>query len=175
MRQILPLLTILMLALGGPAAAQQRAVPPDAQTLRYSFSPLVKQAAPAVVNIFTRKVVQNQLSPLLNDPFFKRFFGDSFGAGIPRERVQNSLGSGVIVRGDGLIVTNHHVIEGADEIRVVLADRREFPATLVFDEERTDLAILRIDPGKETLPALELGDSDRVEVGDLVLAIGNPF
>ncbi|MBU0726129.1 MAG: DegQ family serine endoprotease [Alphaproteobacteria bacterium] len=175
MRYILPILTALVVAFAPPLAAQQRAVPPDAEALRYSFAPLVKQAAPAVVNIFTRKVVQNQISPLLNDPFFKRFFGENFGSGVPRERVQNSLGSGVIVSGDGFIVTNHHVIAGADEIRVVLSDRREFEAELAYDDERTDLAILRIETGGEMLPALDLGDSDRVEVGDLVLAIGNPF
>ena len=174
MKPLFLVLALLFAAIApGASSAQQRAVPPDAETLRYSFAPLVKEAAPAVVNIFTRKVVQQRLSPLFNDPFFRRFFGDNFGT--PRERVQNSLGSGVIVRPDGLIVTNHHVIDGADEIRVVLSDRREFPATLVYDEERTDLAVLKLEANGEALPHLELGDSDRVEVGDLVLAIGNPF
>ncbi|HSR70776.1 MAG TPA: Do family serine endopeptidase, partial [Kiloniellales bacterium] len=133
--------------------------------------------APAVVNIFSKKVVrQRGLSPLFSDPFFRRFFGDEFGGfGVPRERVQSSLGSGVIVSEDGLIVTNHHVIGEADEITVVLSDRREFPAELVLDDERTDLAVLRVDPGGKPLPHVEFRDSDEVEVGDLVLAVGNPF
>jgi serine protease Do len=130
-----------------------------------------------VVNIFSKRVVRERaVSPLFNDPFFKRFFGEDFGMlGVPRERIQNSLGSGVIVSADGLIVTNHHVIEGADEITVVLTDRREFAAALVLDDQRTDLAILRIDAGNGGLPHVAFGDSDTVEVGDLVLAIGNPF
>ncbi|MHA1600259.1 MAG: Do family serine endopeptidase, partial [Alphaproteobacteria bacterium] len=142
-----------------------------------SFAPVVKQVAPAVVNIFSKRVVrQRAVSPLFNDPFFKRFFGEDFGMlGVPRERIQSSLGSGVIVSSDGLVVTNHHVIQGADQIKVVLADRREFAANLVLDDERTDLAVLRIDAITGELPHLEFRDSDDVEVGDLVLAIGNPF
>jgi serine protease Do len=121
-------------------------------------------------------VRQRNVSPFFNDPFFKRFFGEGFGMfGLPRERVQNSLGSGVIVSADGLIVTNHHVIKGSTEITVVLADRREFAAELVLDDERTDLAVLRIDPGAKKLPHVTFRDSDDVEVGDLVLALGNPF
>ncbi|MDE0781002.1 MAG: Do family serine endopeptidase [Alphaproteobacteria bacterium] len=142
-----------------------------------SFAPLVKSASPAVVNIFTRKAVQQRgpSSPLFNDPFFRRFFGDSFNRAQPRERTENSLGSGVIVRPDGLIVTNFHVIEGADTIRVVLSDRREFDARILREDQQTDLAILQLDSGNEELPYVELGDSDELEVGDLVLAIGNPF
>src|SRR3546814_8701383 len=112
---------------------------------------------------------------LLDDPFFRRFFGDGFGDRQRREREQSSLGSGVIVAGEGFIVTNEHVIKGASEIKVVLADRREFEAELVLADERTDLAVLRVDPGSETLPTIELRDSDDVQVGDLVLALGNPF
>ena len=114
-------------------------------------------------------------SPLFNDPFFRRFFGDMMPPGTARERVENSLGSGVIVRPDGYIVTNNHVIAGADEVTVALADRREFDAVVVLIDERTDLAILRIDTGGAPLPHLELMDSDNVEVGDIILAIGNPF
>jgi len=144
--------------------------------MQLSFAPLVEAAAPAVVNIYSRRVVRSRaVSPLFNDPFFRRFFGDRFGLGLPRERVQNSLGSGVIVDAGGTIVTNHHVIAGADEITVVLADRREFEAELLGSDERTDLAVLRIDLGDEKLAFLELRDSDDVQVGDIVLAIGNPF
>ena len=158
------------------APAQGRQVPRSGAEIQLSFAPLVKRAAPAVVNIYTRRIVrQRPVSPFLDDPFFRRFFGDRFSFGQPRERVENSLGSGVIVRPNGVIVTNHHVIAKADEITVVLADRREFDATIVSTDERTDLAVLRIDPGSESLPFLRLRDSDELEVGDLVLAIGNPF
>lgn len=157
-----------------PAALAQRTVPDSREQITLSFAPVVKRASPAVVNIYTQRTVRNRMSPLLDDPFFRRFFGDAFG-GIPRERMERSLGSGVIVGADGLIVTNAHVIKDSDQITVVLADRREFPATLVSADERVDLAVLRIDPGKERLPVLEFRDSDDLEVGDLVLAIGNPF
>ena len=156
-------------------------VPETASTfqteLHFSFAPLVKKAAPAVVNIFTKKTVRSQsFSPLFDDPFFRRFFGENFQFG-PKERrkVQNSLGSGVIVKSDGIITTNHHVIAGADEITVVLSDRTEFDAKILGSDERTDLAILKIDPAGRKLPFLPFRDSDDLEVGDLVLAIGNPF
>jgi len=157
--------------------AQERRVPASRQEIQLSFAPVVRKSAPSVVNIYTRKIVRaRQRTPLFNDPFFRRFFGDQFGQefGSPRNRQQNSLGSGVIVDGKGLIVTNRHVIEGADEIRVVLHDRREFDASVMAADEKTDLAILRI-KAKTPLPALELSDSDDLQVGDLVLAIGNPF
>jgi serine protease Do len=170
----LPLLA-LSLCLSAPAAlAQDRATPASRAEITLSFAPLVKQASPAVVNIYTKRRVQTQMSPLLQDPLFQRFFGEAF-RGIPRERVESSLGSGVILESDGLIVTNAHVIQGSDEITVVLADRREFPAKIVASDEKVDLAVLRIDPGKEKLPVLAMHDSDDLEVGDLVLAIGNPF
>ena len=155
-------------------ALAQKTVPGSSQTITLSFAPLVKQAAPAVVNIFTRKAVQRQPRPLFDDPFFRRFFGDSFPQGR-RERVENSLGSGVMVQPDGLIVTNFHVISGADEIKVVLSDRREFTATVLREDERSDLAVLKIDTGGVDFPYIEIGDSDELEVGDLVIAIGNPF
>ena len=166
-----------ILAAPGPAEAQERVTPNTRDEVMLSFAPVVKKAAPAVVNIYTKKVVrQRAVAPLFNDPLFRRFFGDDFGfLGRPRERVQNSLGSGVIVDSEGLVVTNHHVIEGADEIRVVLSDLREYPAELVLSDERTDLAILRIERAQEELPVIALRDSDDLEVGDLVLAIGNPF
>ena len=128
-----------------------------------------------MVNIYTRTVVQQQVrSPLFDDPFFQRFFGNQLG-GAPRERVQRSLGSGVIADPRGFVVTNNHVVAGAQEITVVLNDRREFEAELIVADERTDLAVLKIDPAGQALPALPFGDSDALEVGDLVLAIGNPF
>ncbi|MGE0746583.1 MAG: DegQ family serine endoprotease [Rhodospirillales bacterium] len=156
-------------------AAAQR-VPESRADIALSFAPLVKRVAPAVVNIYAKKVVRSApASPFFDDPFFRRFFGDSFSFGFPRERIQNSLGSGVIVRADGIVVTNFHVINESDEITVVLADRREFDATLVGADQTTDLAFLRIDPRGEKLPFVDFRDSDELEVGDLVLAIGNPF
>ena len=123
------------------ASAQQRETPAAREQIVLSFAPLVREAAPAVVNIFTHKSVEqpNRPSPLFNDPFFRRFFGDAFDNRLPRQRQENSLGSGVIVRPDGLIVTNNHVINEADSIRVVLSDRREFDADILLADERTDL------------------------------------
>jgi Do/DeqQ family serine protease len=159
-----------------PASAQEAVVPESAEQIRLSFAPVVKKVAPAVVNIYTRRVVHAQAaSPMFDDPFFRQFFGDESGLSTPRERVQNSLGSGVIVSADGLVVTNEHVVNGAEDITVVLGDRREFEATIVTHDERTDLSVLRIDPKGELLPTLALADSDSIEVGDLVLALGNPF
>ncbi len=160
-----------------PETQVQRVTPQSREEIQLSFAPVAQKVSPAVVNIYTRKVVKQQgaLSPFFDDPFFRRFFGDSFGPAIPRERVQNSLGSGVIVREDGIIVTNNHVVGGADEIIVALADRREFEAKVIMTDESTDLAVIRIDAPDEKLPYLELRDSDQLQVGDLVLAIGNPF
>ena len=158
-----------------PALAQDT-MPQSAEQIELSFSPVVKKVTPAVVNIYTKKVIQQQaLSPFFDDPFFKQFFGDQFDFGQSRERVQNSLGSGVVVQADGLVVTNNHVIDGADEIRVVLNDGREFGAKIVAQEERMDLALLRIETKGAKLPTLDFRDSDDLDVGDLVLAVGNPF
>ncbi len=177
MRRLTTFCLLFCLLVPAALAAEDKQVPASRAVTELSFAPVVKQVAPAVVNIYTKRVVaQRPVSPLFDDPFFKRFFGEDFGLfGQPRERVQNSLGSGVIVDGTGLVVTNHHVIARATEITVVLADRREFAAQIVVDDERTDLTVLRIEPRGELLPAVELKDSDEVEVGDLVLAIGNPF
>jgi serine protease Do len=159
-----------------PAMAQQDTVPASPQQINLTFAPVVKQVAPAVVNIYTKKVVKQQaLSPFLDDPFFKQFFGDDFNFGRSRERIQNALGSGVIVKADGLVVTNNHVINGADEIRVVLNDGREFPGKIVAQDEQLDLALVRFDTKGAKLPTLAFRDSDDLEVGDLVLAIGDPF
>ncbi len=158
-----------------PAHAQTRAVPESREAVKLSYAPIVKRVAPAVVNVYSRRVVRQQPPPLLDDPFFRRFFGENVPFGMLRERVLNSLGSGVIVDPQGLIVTNGHVINQAEEIRVVLSDRREFEAKVLLLDEHADLAVLTIDTHGEKLPALELGDSDALEVGDIVLAIGNPF
>ncbi|MBY0510899.1 MAG: Do family serine endopeptidase [Rhodospirillaceae bacterium] len=154
------------------SGAAEQVVPSSRQQVTLTFAPVVKQAAPAVVNIYTRKVVQNQVPPMFNDPFFRRFFGDQLRG---RDRVQNSLGSGVIVRSTGVVITNSHVASDADQINIVLSDRREYAAKLVGKDDRSDLAVLQLQGVTEALPALELSESDNVEVGDLVLAIGNPF
>ncbi len=173
---IIATLAGLLGAVAVPALAQQAVVPESREQIRLSYAPLVREVAPAVVNIFTRKAESDlPVSPLFDDPLFRRFFGDDFFRRSPQQRQQSSLGSGVIVRADGIVVTNNHVIEGADEIIVALTDRRQFEAEVVLADERTDLAVLRIDTRGEELPALELMNSDDLEVGDLVLALGNPF
>jgi len=164
-RAILTATALIGALTAGSAVSLAQALPTDRSELAYSYAPLVKRVSPAVVNIYTTTTarVQRRL------PFP---FPSAPQAG---ERVQNSLGSGVLVRPDGLIVTNAHVVKGADEIRVVLADRREFEAKLATQDERYDLALLRIDTSGEKFPFLEMRDSDSIEVGDIVLAIGNPF
>ncbi|MCB2099095.1 MAG: Do family serine endopeptidase [Parvularculaceae bacterium] len=148
---------------GETIAATPRKAPETMADVKMSFAPIVDGAAPAVVNVYTRRVVQRTTG----DPFFDRFFGVG-----PQQ--QNSLGSGVIVSRDGVIVTNNHVIENMQEIKVVLSDRREFDARVLLTDPQSDVAILRIDAG-EPLPFLEFANSDAAEVGDIVLAIGNPF
>lgn len=166
--------TLLMAGNLGPATAET-AVPLSRTEIQLSFAPVVRKTAPAVVNVYATRRTAVPGTHFLDDPFFRRFFGDDGSFGRPRERVQNSLGSGVIVDSSGLIVTNFHVIKGGTDIKVVLADRREFEAQVLLQDERTDLAVMRIDVGDEALPYLPMGDSDALEVGDLVLAIGNPF
>ncbi|MDA8230565.1 MAG: DegQ family serine endoprotease [Magnetospirillum sp.] len=174
--RILAALAILALTAVTPLpAGAESAVPGSREQIKLSFAPIVRQTAPAVVNIYTRRVVKAAASPLLADPFFRQFFGDMMPPGIMQDRVQRSLGSGVIVSADGTVVTNHHVIRDADAITVVLADHREYGARVVGSDDRADLAVLKIDPKGEALPTLPLGDSDALEVGDLVIAIGDPF
>ncbi len=172
-RALIPAFCILLsAAVGHDAAAQasfaqpNRAPPPNAAAVKMSFAPIVQRAAPAVVNISAKRVVRQQVDP----------FWQLFGLGVPQARVAASLGSGAIVRSDGVIVTNNHVVEGGQEILVGLADRREFPARVLLADPRTDLAILKIDlPAGERLPVLAIDDSGEAQVGDLVLAIGDPF
>ncbi|MEC8053170.1 MAG: Do family serine endopeptidase [Pseudomonadota bacterium] len=158
-----------------PSAPAASEVPTDRQQITLSFAPLVRKVGPAVVNIYTKTVTVDRRRGPFGDPFFEQFFGDMFGGFGGRKRVQNALGSGVILDPDGLIVTNHHVIKEATEIRIVLSDRREFDAEVVVDDPRTDLAVLRVNAGGTPLPAVVMADSDELLVGDLVLAIGNPF
>ncbi|MBV9259741.1 MAG: DegQ family serine endoprotease [Pseudolabrys sp.] len=163
-------LACCLTAATGVASAQERRVPVPNE-LRLSYAPVVQRVAPAVVNVYAAKTVVSR-NPLFDDPIFRRFFGSP---DMPREQVQRSLGSGVIVDASGLIVTNVHVIEGADEVKVSLADKREFEASIVLKDSRSDLAILRIRHGNERFPFLDFANSDQLEVGDIVLAIGNPF
>jgi Do/DeqQ family serine protease len=156
-------------ALAQDRQVPQRQVPASAGQLELSFAPVVKRVAPAVVNVYAARVVTNN-NPFLADPFFRQFFG-----AVPREQVERSLGSGVIVDPAGLVVTNYHVIEGASQVKVALADKREFEADIVLKDQRSDLAVLRIKDAKERFPTLEFSDSDELQVGDLVLAIGDPF
>ncbi len=161
---------VLAAALPQGAPAQERQVPTSMGQLALSFAPVVKRVAPAVVNVYAARVVENQ-NPLMTDPFFRQFFG----GGVPREMVQRSLGSGVIVDPVGLVVTNFHVIEGASQVKVALADKREFDADIVLKDQRSDLAVLRIKGARERFPTLEFANSDELQVGDVVLAIGDPF
>lgn len=152
-----------------PASAQRKIPPPSREAAQFSFAPVVKKAAPAVVNIYVRGQAQVQVSPFGDDPFFRRFFGT-------QERMQSSLGSGVIVAPDGIVVTNTHVVKlgSRAEIKVVLADKREYDARILSADEKTDIAILKLE-NAENLSSLDFEDSDGLEVGDMVLAIGNPF
>src|SRR6266705_654047 len=146
-----------------------------------SFAPVVKRVAPSVVNVFTTKTVRNQypeMMPFPDDPFFRRFFGEQFGGEQPRRQPrkfkERSLGSGVVVTKDGYILTNNHVVDGADEVKVSLAkDKKEYSAKIAGRDPKTDIAILKIDA--KDLPFVTFADSDKIEVGDVVLALGNPF
>src|SRR5436190_1710898 len=155
-----------------PAVAQDRRVPASTTELRLSYAPVVQKVTPSVVNVYAARVVENR-NPFMEDPFFRRFFGG--GGGAMPQQVQRSLGSGVIVDASGLIMTNNHVIEGASEVKIALADKREFEAEIVLKDSRTDLAVLRVKDGRERFAAIDVGNSDELQVGDVVLAIGNPF
>lgn len=158
-----------------PQSVPRVTVPQSRAEISLSFSPIVKRVAPAVVNVYAQRIVKQARNPLFDDPFFRQFFGGKLPGMESRERVQRALGSGVIVDPSGIIVTNFHVIENADQVKVALSDRRELEAEILLRDKRSDLAVLRIKDAKERFPALEFGDSDGIEVGDLVLAIGDPF
>src|SRR5712691_2873569 len=165
------IIALFVTLLVGSASAQDRRVPASAAELRLSYAPIVQRVQPAVVNVYAAKVVQNR-NPLLDDPMFRRFFGVP---GQQPEQMQRSLGSGVMVDPSGLVVTNNHVIEGADQVKISLSDKREFEAEIVLKDSRTDLAVLRLKDAKEKFPTLDFANSDELLVGDVVLAIGNPF
>jgi Do/DeqQ family serine protease len=166
-------LAVVFALLGVPALADtlQKVAPQSPAQVRLSFAPVVKKVAPAVVNVYASRVETAPRNPLFDDPIFQRFFGGGGGEG---QRVQKALGSGVLVDPSGLVVTNYHVIENMTDVRVALSDRREFDAEIALRDPRTDLAVLRI-KGGDNFPVLEMGDSDALEVGDFVIAIGDPF
>ena len=165
----LPILLSLLLGLSLQASAET-AVPRTSDEIALSFAPIVREAAPAVVNIYARQQVRDRINPFAGDPFFDQFFEGMNGPA----RMENALGSGVIVSADGLVVSNYHVITDATDIRVVLADRREYAARVLLVDPQSDLAVLKVEADAD-LPALPIGDSEALQVGDLVLAIGNPF
>nr|WP_246160458.1 Do family serine endopeptidase [Aureimonas fodinaquatilis] len=153
-----------------PSQRENVQVPQNNSEITLSFAPLVRNAAPAVVNVYAARQVAER-SPFAGDPFFGQFFGNSLSG---RSRMQSSLGSGVLVDSSGLVVTNNHVVDGADEVKIALSDGREFTSTILMKDARADLAVLRID-ADEAFPTVPIADSDSIETGDLVLAIGNPF
>jgi Do/DeqQ family serine protease len=165
------LLAAISISVAGQAQAQDRRLPASPSELRLSYAPIVQRVQPAVVNVYAAKMVQNR-NPLLDDPIFRRFFGVP---GSQPEQMQRSLGSGVMVDPSGLVVTNVHVIEGADQVKVSLSDKREFEAEIVLKDTRSDLAVLRLKDVHEKFPTLDFANSDELMVGDVVLAIGNPF
>ncbi|MGJ4944714.1 DegQ family serine endoprotease [Bradyrhizobium sp. HKCCYLS1011] len=162
---------LLSVLAAAPALAQERRVPSSPAEIKLSYAPIVQRVQPAVVNVYAAKMVQNH-NPFLDDPIFRKFFGLQGG---PQEQMQRSLGSGVMVDPSGLVVTNVHVIEGADEVKVSLSDKREFEAEIMLKDTRSDLAVLKLKNVKEKFATLDFANSDELMVGDVVLAIGNPF
>lgn len=150
-------------------------MPESQHLMQLSFAPIVKRANASVVNIYTQRLVKSGDAGLFADPLFRQFFGPDLGFSVPRERMERSLGSGVIISEDGYVITCNHVIQGSDHINVVLPDKREFQGKVVRTDEKADLALVKINPGSLKLPFIQLGTSDETEVGDLVIAIGNPF
>jgi serine protease Do len=182
------ILTMTILLVGSftfitTASAKEKAISRESVNLLAKLSDALAEVAdaarPAVVNISTTSTVTMQEHPfgdMFNDPFFRRFFGDQFGQqgqGQKRKFKSSALGSGVIVSENGYILTNNHVIKGADEIKVILYDKREFKGKVVGSDPRTDLAVIKINA--KDLPTLRIGQSTKLKTGDVVLAIGNPF
>ena len=173
--KVLILSIIAVVGAAFPMTGLAKDIPGTREEIQLSFAPLVNRTGPAVVNIFARtQRMERVKSPLFADPFFEQFFGKLFER-RPQMRNHQSLGSGVVIKPNGIVVTNNHVIAGATEVKVVFSNRREFDAEILLADKKTDLAILKLDVGLEKLPFIELRDSDTLEVGDLVLAIGNPF
>jgi Do/DeqQ family serine protease len=168
----LPAIAVALIVGLAGAQAQTRVAPENRAQVQLSFAPIVRQTTGAVVNVYASRSERRQNAGM--DEFFRRFFGDNGGPNVPPGRSQSSLGSGVIVDASGLVITNNHVIENMNEVKVALADRREFEADIVLRDSRTDLAVLRL-KNPSNLQFIELGDSEVLQVGDLVLAIGNPF
>ncbi len=167
-------------ALRNDASAKNSTISPEATkilgNLSDALAEIAEAARPSVVNISTTKTVtmeENPFGDMLNDPFFRRFFGDESGPGQKRKFKQQALGSGVIVSSDGYVLTNNHVVQGAQEITVILYDKREFKGKVVGSDDRTDLAVVKINATE--LPVLKFGESKNMKTGDIVLAIGNPF
>ena len=171
-RAALPVLALpLLLAMAAPSRADDRQLPTTRGDVVLSFAPVVKRVAPAVVNVYASRVEKRPRNTLMDDPIFRQFFG---GHDRPGNPTAQSLGSGVVVDASGLVLTNYHVIDGMTDVRVAMSDKKEYPADIVLRDERTDLAVLRL-KGAQNLPVMELGDSDALEVGDIVLAVGDPF
>lgn len=172
----LKILAVLLVLIGATAFAQEREAPQTRQQVMLSYAPLVKSISPAVVNIYTKRIVTRSVNPFGNDPFFKEFFGRGLNGGLSRKDVESSLGSGLIVDPSGVVITNAHVVKEAQEISIVLSDGREFDAKVSLADAPSDLAVLRItDANGEALPYARLTPSEQLEVGDIVIAIGNPF
>lgn len=167
------IIAALLFFLSASPLNAQDVIPQSKAEIELSYAPLVKRVAPSVVNIYTKKLVTQAANPLMADPFFGQFFGGNFG--MPQQRLENSLGSGVIVDPEGLVVTNAHVVKDASEVTVMLSDGREFKADIKLSDPASDIALLRFDGKGQNLPYASLQPSDGLEVGDLVLAIGNPF
>lgn len=176
MRYVFLSFICILFSLAAPIQVSAQRVPQSETQLKLTFAPVVKKVSPAVVNIYAQKKVKRAVRhPFFSDPFFNNFFNNRAFGGYLQERMENTLGSGFIISSEGLIMTNAHVIENAEDVAVYLSDGREFKAEVKLIDEPSDLALLRIDPEGEKIPYLEFSKSENLEVGDLVLAIGNPF